>query len=260
MIRFWATVDTDIGIKKSTNQDACLIRHAGINETEVLLAVICDGIGGLSKGELASATVVRAFAKWFDEELTAGRHVPDVRQIGESWNRMLRSLNAKIRSYGEGIHISLGTTFTGILMVNGRYVIGHVGDSRAYYLGNSLQQLTMDQTFVAREIARGTMTPEQARTDPRRNVLLQCIGASQTVKPDILTGELMPGAYLLCSDGFRHVNAPDEIYGVLRPDLLTDRNEAGRRVRFLIEQAKGRNERDNISAMVIRTWQASGKV
>ena len=65
-MHFIATADTDIGISKDTNQDSALIKHAKSDGKEVLLAVVCDGMGGLSKGELASATVVRAFAKWFD--------------------------------------------------------------------------------------------------------------------------------------------------------------------------------------------------
>lgn len=68
-MHFVATADTDIGIAKNTNQDSMLIKQGMVDDTEVLLAAICDGMGGLSKGELASATVIRAFAKWFDEEL-----------------------------------------------------------------------------------------------------------------------------------------------------------------------------------------------
>ena len=67
-MRYTATADTDIGISKDTNQDSILIKHATYRGSEVLLAIICDGMGGLSKGELASATVIRAFAKWFDED------------------------------------------------------------------------------------------------------------------------------------------------------------------------------------------------
>lgn len=59
MMRFAATADTDIGISKNTNQDSVLIKHASYDGGEVLLAVICDGMGGLARGELASATVIR---------------------------------------------------------------------------------------------------------------------------------------------------------------------------------------------------------
>ena len=68
-MHFIATADTDVGIQKDTNQDSVLIKHASVDGTEVLMAIICDGMGGLAKGELASATVVREFSRWFDQEL-----------------------------------------------------------------------------------------------------------------------------------------------------------------------------------------------
>lgn len=62
----------------------------------------------------------------------------------------------------------------------------HVGDTRLYHIGNKLEQLTYDQTFIAREIRKGTMTAEQAKTDKRRNMLLQCVGASEILEPEVL--------------------------------------------------------------------------
>ena len=72
-----------------------------------------------------------------------------------------------------------------MLLTQTRYYIMNVGDSRAYELTDGLKQLTNDQTFVAREVALGNMTPEQALVDERRNVLLQCVGASDEVYPDM---------------------------------------------------------------------------
>lgn len=93
---------------------------------------------------------------------------------------MLKDLNVKLIEYSRNENITMGTTFTGILFVNNQYVISHVGDTRVYRLDNSITQLTNDQTFVAREIKKGTMTVEQAKNDKRRNMLLQCVGASDT--------------------------------------------------------------------------------
>lgn len=96
-------------------------------------------------------------------------------------------------------NIMLGTTVSAILMMNDSFYIVHVGDSRVYELKEGLRILTKDQTFVAREIAAGRMTPEEAKVDPRRSVLLQCVGASATVKPDFLKGELRRNAvYFVC--------------------------------------------------------------
>jgi len=252
-MRFTATADTDIGISKDTNQDSVLIKHARVEGEEVLLAVICDGMGGLSKGELASATVIRAFSKWFDEELPYELENVDMQVIGAKWSLLLKELNAQILEYSKDNGIEgVGTTFSGILFIGDRYVIGHVGDSRIYHIAASLTQLTTDQTFVAREIIRGTMTPEQAKTDKRRNLLLQCIGASKVVEPQIICGKTEKGAYMLCSDGFRHEISEAEIYESLNPINLMNKDAMHNNAKYLIEQNKNREEKDNISVLLIK--------
>ena len=252
-MKYTATADTDIGISKSTNQDSVLIKHAALESgEEVLMAIVCDGMGGLSKGELASATVIRAFAKWFDEELPFELKNPDLRVIGSKWSLMLKNLNTKILEYGTKYGISLGTTFSGILFLNDRYVIVHVGDTRVYKIDAQLNQLTEDQTFIAREIKRGTMTPEQAKTDKRRNLLLQCVGASRNVEPQVIYGAAEKGTYMLCSDGFRHEVTPQEIFDNLRPINLMNKMSMHSNAKYLIEQVKARNERDNISVILIK--------
>ena len=113
-MHYIATADTDIGISKDTNQDSVLIKHAKADGEEILLAVICDGMGGLSKGELASATVIRAFAKWFDEELPYELDHVDLQVIGAKWSLLLKELNAKILEYSRENGIEgVGTTFSG---------------------------------------------------------------------------------------------------------------------------------------------------
>ena len=252
-MRFMATADTDVGISKKTNQDSVLIKHASTDVGEVLMAVICDGMGGLSKGELASATVIREFSKWFDEELPYELENLDMQIIGAKWALLLKELNTKILDYSQSIGgDGVGTTFSGILFVDDKYVIAHVGDTRVYHIGASLSQLTTDQTFIAREISRGTMTLEQAKTDKRRNMLLQCVGASRVVEPQVICGTTEKGAYMLCSDGFRHEVTEDEIYESLNPINLMNKNAMHNNTTYLIEQVKSREEKDNISVILIK--------
>lgn len=252
-MRFTVTSDTDIGILKTTNQDSVLIKHGVIDDGEVLLAVICDGMGGLSKGELASATVVREFAQWFDRELPYELDHMDMQVIGGKWTLMLRELNARILDYSKlNMTEGMGTTFSGILFVKDQYIIAHVGDSRIYQIGALMTQMTSDQTFVAREVRRGTMTPEQAKKDKRRNLLLQCVGASRVVEPQIICGRTEKGAYMLCSDGFRHEITESEMYESLNPINLINQDAMHNNVRYLIDQVKRRGERDNISVILIK--------
>ncbi len=252
-MRFTATADTDVGISKTTNQDSAVIKQATYSGGEVLMVILCDGMGGLSKGELASATVVREFSRWFDEDLPFELENPDLKIIGEKWSLMLKTLNTRILEYSKNNGVaSMGTTFTGVLFVNNQYVIAHVGDSRAYHIQNGMRQLTTDHTFISREISRGTMTPEQAKKDKRRNLLLQCVGASDVVTPEVISGFVEGGAYMLCSDGFRHEISEAEIFAALNPVNLVNKDVMHRNTQYLIEQVKSRKEKDNITVILVK--------
>lgn len=251
-MRYLATADTDVGIAKQTNQDSVLVKHGESEAGEILLAVICDGMGGLEKGELASATVIRAFSKWFDEELPFELENLNLEVIAGKWSLLLKDLNLKIAEYGQSENTRMGTTVTGILFVKDQYIVLHVGDTRVYHLGASLKQMTTDQTFVEREVRKGTLTREQACKDKRRNMLLQCVGASAKIEPEIMTGTVETGAYMLCSDGFRHEILEDEIYESLNPINLVNQTSMHNNVKYLIEEVKSRQEKDNISVILIK--------
>ena len=251
-MRFVATVDSDIGLIKSTNQDSVLLKHASTAKGEVLLAVICDGMGGLSKGELASKTVVMEFSRWFSEELPFELNAVDTEVIAGKWVLMLKDLNRRIALYGSKNGVELGTTFTGVLFVGDEYVCVHVGDTRLYEIGNEVKQLTEDQTFITREIKSGRMTPEEAKTDKRRNVLLQCVGASKIIEPDIIRGRTQKGIYMLCSDGFRHELTNEEILENFAPINMVNKKAMHGNAQYLIEKVKSRREKDNISVLLIK--------
>jgi PPM family protein phosphatase len=245
---------TDIGIKKETNQDSMCIKVADSSIGKVTLAVICDGMGGLSKGEVASASVINAFSKWFEHELPQQLANNDLSEIQYRWNRIIQEQNQRIAEYGREVRIQLGTTWTALLIIGDEYyIIGHVGDSRVYRLNSKLEVLTEDQTVVGREVRRGNMTKEQAEIDPRRNVLLQCIGASKLVEPQFISGKpAKEEVYLLCSDGFRHTITEDEIYQAFSPNGLRDEADMKAKAKEMVELNKQRNELDNISVLLVK--------
>lgn len=251
-MRYVAIAESDIGIARNINQDSVLVKHATYGDNNVLMAIVCDGMGGLSKGEVASSMVVCEFDRWFQKELVFELNNIDMNVIGAKWSLMLRSLNQSIQEYGEKFGERLGTTFTGILFINHQYVVVHVGDTRLYYIGSSINQLTSDHTWVARELLRGTLTPEQAKTDKRRNTLLQCVGASQIVEPQIIIGEACQGMYMLCSDGFRHQISEEELSNSLNARKLKNKWIMKIKCKRLIELVKQRGERDNISVILIK--------
>lgn len=252
-MRYIAAADTDIGTFKSINQDSVCVKAAETDTASVALIMVCDGMGGLSKGELASAEVVRSFSDWFDNELPYEIDAWNWETAARRTIKRLRILNEKLVRYGAEHNIRAGTTATGIIAVNSGYMTFHAGDTRIYKISSDLRQLTDDHTYINREIKRGNMTPQEAMTDPRRNALIQCIGASGEVDPEIKFGNLESGAnYMICSDGFRHVLEPKEIFHALSPQNASTKQEMERSLRDLIDIVKTRNERDNITAAMFR--------
>lgn len=246
---------TDVGLVKKINQDSFGVKVLDTKHGKIAVAVLCDGMGGLSKGETASATVVDAFHKWILNRL------PYLCEIGitdsliqNEWINTVMLCNKKINSYGKNTGIELGTTLTVMMITDTRYFIMNIGDSRAYEITDQVMLLTKDHTLVAREVEMGILTEEQARTDARKNVLLQCVGASKKILPDIFFGKTKENAvYMLCSDGFRHEITREEIYHFLNPSVMLEAIQMKQNMEELIEINKLRRERDNITAVSIRT-------
>lgn len=253
---FIVSANTDIGIKKNTNQDGLSVKVIGTPNGKMVFSILCDGMGGLAKGELASTSVIAAFDKWLAEDLPdlcrKGINDADIRN---QWENIVLSQNEKIDAYGRSNGIKLGTTAVVMLLTATRYYIMNIGDSRAYEIFDTVHQITEDQTFIHREIKLGRMTEEQAKTDPRRNVLLQCVGASDNIYPDMFFGDTKKNAvYMLCSDGFRHLITNDEIYQKFQPSVLSDTNVMNKNSQDLIELNIQRKETDNISVLLVRTY------
>lgn len=254
-MNFLTAAHTDVGLKKKTNQDSVLVLQAQTDVGQVLLAAICDGMGGLAKGEVASAAMVRALDAWFRGRLPALLSTDLTTDIlCLEWNQLVQNTASRIADYGASLRADLGTTAAAFLAVGNTYYIMNVGDSRVYLINDGLFQITKDQTFVQQEVDQGRMTPEQAAVDPQRNVLLQCIGASRIVQPDFFSGTICEGqVYLLCCDGFRHVLHPNEIWQALHPSVLNSSDDIQAALVHLTELNKARREEDNISAIAIRT-------
>lgn len=249
---FVAAADTDVGTVKTTNQDSVCVKIAETPYGQIAMAMICDGMGGLEKGELASAAVINEFGAWFSDELPYNIENFRWDYVSEKWTHLIKKLNRTIGDYGKYYGISLGTTVTVMLMFKEEYLIAHVGDSRAYLVSGDLHQLTEDHSVVGRDVRQGLITAEEAELDPRRNVLLQCVGASKNVSPQILRGKIEENTgFLLCSDGFRHVISQREIFDSINPQNVKTSEEMNIRLRKLIELAKARGEQDNISALLI---------
>lgn len=255
-MNFIISAVSDIGTTKKTNQDSFMAKVINTKIGNVVFAVLCDGMGGLAKGEVASSSLVSAYNKWSENKLPllCENDINDY-DIRNDWIKISTDYNEKIKNYGKSQGVNLGTTVTAILITSRRYYIINVGDTRAYEIYDNLRVLTNDQTVVAREIALGNLTEEAAKSDPRRSILLQCVGASDVVYPDMFFGDTKNNAvYMLCSDGFRHEISEDEIFQYLNPNQMTDAECMKMNMEALININKQRYERDNITVITIRTF------
>ncbi len=253
-MEFLTAVHTDVGIKKKTNQDSLLVMVAETEMGKVLFAVVCDGMGGLAKGEVASAAVIKAYEKWFENDFSelyySGLSADMLKRSMES---VIYTMNSKISSYGRGIGVNLGTTVVALVIANNTYYCLNIGDSRCYHIKDSFEQITKDQTFVQREMDMGRLTPEEAEHHPQRSVLLQCVGASEYIVPDFYIGKVGSGElFLLCSDGYRHLITPEEFYQYLNPAAVPNEAQMKENIKYFTELNKYRKEQDNISVVLVR--------
>ena len=247
---FLSIAHSDVGIKKNTNQDSVLIKEAMTDYGEVLLAVVCDGMGGLAKGEVASAALIRAFSSWFEDKFPEILYEKrkdgaiDRMELENELNALVIDVNHRIAEHGKQFHVAMG-----------RYYTMNVGDSRVYTIDSEkVSQLTKDQTFVQKEIDQGRMTLEEARNHPQRNVLLQCVGASEVIMPEFTNGEYTSDeVFMICSDGFRHLISEEEFFKLMNPGKLNTEKEMRDAALYCTELNKSRQEKDNISVILVKT-------
>jgi protein phosphatase len=231
---------TDVGVIRSGNEDSFLmVPDRGI-------FVVADGMGGHAAGEVASEMAVRYVAR----ELDSLRGLSD-KEIQDRMTIAIRTANGAIfqRTLTEHDKRGMGTTVTALTLYENRFLIGQVGDSRAYLLRDSkLTQITKDHSYVQEQVDAGYLTPEQARTHPYSNVITRCVGANSDVSPDLYGGVVKPGdLYLLASDGLTGMLEDYQLAELLAPDRMPQDE-----VDSLIAEANRHGGLDNITAIIVR--------
>jgi protein phosphatase len=239
-VHFTCAARTDVGIVRSGNEDNYLM----LSDRGIF--IVADGMGGHAAGEVASEMAVRITS----HEIGSLRGLSDV-EAGERMRAAIRTANDAIfeRTLSELDRRGMGTTATVLVLMPRRYLIGQVGDSRAYLLRDGqLLQLTKDHSYVQEQVDAGLLTPDQARVHPYSNVITRCVGASGDVVPDIYFGHLEQGDVLLM--------ASDGLTGMLEDEHLVRimSTEGGPQhwVDKMITEANRRGGLDNITAIVIR--------
>ncbi|MGH2785287.1 MAG: Stp1/IreP family PP2C-type Ser/Thr phosphatase [Actinomycetota bacterium] len=228
---------TDVGRARERNEDSY---YAG----EYVFAV-ADGLGGHNAGDVASRLAVEPIAA-FDRTVEG---TPDDR-LAEALERAVDAANRAVyqRAQSDAKVRGMGTTLTAVAIANGSAHLAHVGDSRCYLMrGGEISQLSSDHTLVARMVAEGKLTPEQAETHPQRSILTRALGAEPDVDVDTLEIQLLTGdRLLLCSDGLSSVIGDEQILAT-----LADSKGLKEACKRLIDAANDRGGPDNITVVVV---------
>ncbi len=233
--------ETDKGIKRSINQDCCSVFEL---DDEALFAVVCDGMGGASAGEIASAIAVETVS----ERLRSGWR--DEITEDSIRNLMLTSVTAaNINVYDYSLSHpgcqGMGTTIVALVLRGDRGIVAHAGDSRAYLLTDRLHQVTKDHSLVQDLVDQGQITEAQARVHPQKNYITRALGVEEFIDIDFDTFTLPENAMiLLCSDGLYNFVSDEDITEIL---LSGDASAAKR----LISRANENGGGDNITAVII---------
>jgi protein phosphatase len=215
------------------------------------LFLVADGLGGLIGGELAAQLVIELLPPLLRKCLRGIRSLFQPR-ASDGLAQALRELNQRVwnESCQQLAPSEMGTTLVCALVREREVLVGHVGDSRAYFFHDQeLEQLTTDHTPAQRLVAQGTITPEEAAHHDTAGQLSQYIGMAQEVVPDICLLECQPGnQLLLCSDGLTSMLSDAEIHGVFNLGLPPRET-----CRLLIDAANLAGGEDNIT-VVIASW------
>jgi len=252
-----------VGQVREHNEDNFLVadlarRTRGLLEANRIAAVgpqgmlfaVCDGMGGAAAGEIASQLAVDIIYERMIDGLE-GRPAPTRDELAR---RLVRAVEAAgLRIFQEAkvdrTRRGMGTTVTAAALMDDHIFLGQVGDSRGYILrGDTLTQVTRDQSLVNQLIEAGQLTEEEAETFEHNNIILQALGTSDTVQVDLTYVELLRGdTLLLCSDGLSGMVRFDEIREALRSS-----GEPLEICKTLTERANQAGGHDNITVIVAR--------
>ena len=238
---------TDVGMKRTNNEDAYLIND------ELNLFVVCDGMGGHVGGELASSIAVNTVEEVLSTiEADPAADLPDdpIEATREKIRYAIRLAGKRIyeKAVAEPEFKGMGTTVIVLLVDGGNAYVAHVGDSRAYVVREDLiEQLTEDHSLVNEKIRAGVLTPEEAKTHKLRNIITRSLGYMEEVEVDIQVRAVRRGdKFMLCSDGLSNHVSTAEIGEIVA------RHGPQKSARKLIQLACDRGGDDNITVVVVR--------
>jgi protein phosphatase len=253
---------TSAGRVRKRNEDSFLVQHlvwSNLDERrEAALLVVADGLGGHAAGDRASGLVIRLLGNSLTPVLASALATPfkdaAAANVPASITSALQEANRTILQQGKSDPAckGMGATAAVVLIWDGLAVIGHVGDCRVYHQqAGRLTQVTQDQTLVARMVALGRLTPQEAQVHPSRNEVAQAIGRQPDLEPGAYQVKLAAGDWLLAAcDGLQaHLDAAG-----LQQEVGQSAPVAAGLAQRLVDLANQRGGSDNCTALAVRCY------
>lgn len=234
---------TDAGKRHQKNEDAVavIVPPAGSGWGFDLAAIVCDGVSGQPRGEMASALSIDAFKATLSQR--------DDRAMADRLRVAAAASSAAILDFAqrEAGGAPVASTVVALVLTGQHATIGHVGNSRAYLIrGPEMTVLTADHSFVGEQIRQGLILASDARRHPMRSRISRALGTPSADQMDVGEHEVRSGdLFLLSSDGLHDIVEQSEIRGALGDDLE-------RTARKLVDLANAAGGPDNITVALVR--------
>ena len=236
---------SDIGKIREQNQDYYYIPSS---DSDLKLYILADGMGGCNAGDIASKLAIKCAKSYIENNFldTPKDKESLVQLIGSSMeyaNMVIYEKSLENKQNFEG----MGTTLEICLIYNNKAYIGHIGDSRVYRIRKGLiRQLTQDHSYVQTLVKEGTITKEQAKNHPKKNMLVKALGCNAFVEPDIMVrGFQKEDTIVICSDGLTNMVSEKEIFNMVNKNFEMAPKE-------LVDLANENGGFDNITVITIK--------
>lgn len=236
-IKWNTSSDTNVGMVRTVNEDSIM------QNPEVGLWAVADGMGGYEAGDIASNMIVSALA-----DIQKDEHL---NTFVDAIEDKIIDANHRILEYSEIMHDGriLGSTIVTLLIKGQVGVCLWAGDSRLYMLrNNQLQQLSRDHSHVQELLDQGAISEDDAINHPDGNVITRAVGTSDELYVDISTFNVQLGdTFLLCSDGLYNAVDENEI------ELYMQSHDTDNAVKQLIVRALENGAADNVSVIIVKS-------
>lgn len=244
---------TNIGKRRELNEDSFKI--CGFEDGAPCgVCVLADGMGGHNAGEIASSTAAEIVAG----ELAAEMSKTDEKDVCHSIASAIDFANSRIyeMSLSNPAQAGMGTTLVVAYVKDEQLWIANIGDSRAYVVNSKeICKMTIDHSIVEELVRRGTITREEARNHPDKNIITRALGTEEFVDADYYDYKLSDGeTVLLCSDGLTETVRDERIQ-----EIIINETDIEKAVEALVDEANKNGGVDNITVVAFRVEKEENK-